>query len=141
MSIVDFSDEDNQLRCTPDWRKKGPRYDTLLVNLPSKSAVARLRAIFQVNAFGRDWVVAYVTQFRTVKAAHMSSIGQPRVEENTRGNFILLQSAVRAVHLCPSFQCNAQTEEPLSIPTDKMFYVNDVIDPDMYLRLEKARLV
>jgi hypothetical protein len=113
------------IRCNPSAYGQ-MRFDTVMVQTETNFAYARLLLIFEVAAFKRKWQLARVTYFRPTSASVDSVIGQSRIAEQDRGEFIFLGSVMRSCHILPAFEGG-----------DREFYVNDLVagDTDLYLRL------
>ncbi|KZS90436.1 hypothetical protein SISNIDRAFT_488320 [Sistotremastrum niveocremeum HHB9708] len=115
--------EEENIRCAESFHNQ-ERYDVVLVALPDKSYVyARMRLLFSCQVLGQDQQVACVTLLRTVIPPSEHFIGMRRVREDAAGSFIYLKWIVRSVYVQPTFD-----EE------EHDFFVNDVMDSDMYLR-------
>jgi hypothetical protein len=95
----------------------------VLVPTELSLSITRLQRVFSVEAAGLTWGVALVTWFETVSKVDRLT-GQRRVCEQSKGSFILLESIVHAAHLIPASDKAGQ------------FFLNDLIDCDMYLRLQ-----
>lgn len=125
---MDFQPARDLIRCHPFFHKS-IRFDPVLVQTADSGlSVARLHMVFELRAFGRTWAIARVSHFRRRIRSSASRIDQARVQEESKGSFILVSSIVRAVHLIPHWSMDG--------PMDGEFFVNDLIDPDMFLRLQ-----
>lgn len=93
-----------------------------------KHSVVKLLMLFRCSAGGRDWFLALVKLFRTVKAPHQSVTGMRQVAEYQGTAFVEVPWIVRSVFLSPKFN------------QEEYFFVNDLVDTDcasdMYLRLK-----
>jgi hypothetical protein len=88
-------------------------------------SVARLHLVFTCEALDRSWAVALVTWFETVSEADKTRIGMRRMQEQTHGSFISVDTILRL----------AFTEQAGG--NARQFWLSDLYDADMYLRLNK----
>jgi hypothetical protein len=101
------------------------RFDTVLVQTLDGYTPARLRLVFEVNAYNRTWQLALVTYFSRVPTRAMDrTVGMARYEEQEQGEFIQLGSIIRSCYLTPIFS------------TPREFYLNNLVAgcTDLYLR-------
>ncbi|KAJ3511752.1 hypothetical protein NMY22_g15551 [Coprinellus aureogranulatus] len=132
------------LRCTPNWRKTGPRRDCVyLVQDDTKPGfrglnVVRLKALLSFSYEGTDYPCAVVEWFKKVGRSPDPDTGmwivQPDMSSGERDTTIVhLDSILRAAHLLPLYGSSyplipSDFEHTRSLDSFNAFYVNKYID-------------
>lgn len=124
----DWNVELDRIRCNPSfWGAE--RRDTIIAQgEPGSYLFARVMAIFRLTRFP-EHPVALVRYFNALpgrKWMPPTDIGMQVMKEESKPNFMLLSSIVRGCHMIPTFHDPKKGD---------CFYLNDLVDPDMYLRL------
>lgn len=115
-----------------------PRYDAVLISdgITGQLGFARLRLLFRCYGLGRTWDMAIVSRARIVRQAAEEAIGMAIVEECKEDEFILTSSVKRAVFLSPTFEGAGAGAGAGAV--GPRFFVNDLVDYDMILRLDPS---
>lgn len=100
------------------------RRDTVLVPTGLGLRAAKIHMIFECEFQKQTWQLARISYYAPVGVDRDPVIGQWLVEALATYDFIELASVDRACHLIPAFDDHTTHH-----------YLNDLIDPDMYLRL------
>jgi len=123
--------EEAIVRCHPNFHGR-IRNDVVLVTLPDGNYVfARLQLAFTCTAFDREWQTALVTLFKTAIRPADSRIGMRKILEDRESAFININWIQWSVYAVPDFNDHS----------GKFFTIIDVVDPDMYLRLDNLDTV
>ncbi|KDQ16697.1 hypothetical protein BOTBODRAFT_97965, partial [Botryobasidium botryosum FD-172 SS1] len=123
-SLDDWQPDRDVLRCNQT-AYGTERADCVQVKTTLGVEYFRLQLMFTCIAFGREWEVAWVTPFSSVQAADISPIGMEQVKEEKKTQFILIENIIRGAYISPDFG------------QEGLFFVNDLMDYDMFLRLHK----
>jgi hypothetical protein len=133
------------VRCTPNWRKVGPRRDCVLINTVSAHAgfpegveVVRLRLLFSFTEDGKDYPCALVEWFKAYGDVPDELTGMwrvvPEMENNRRKMTVVhLETFIRAAHLCPDFGREvrpfpAAFDYRIALDAFEAYYLNKYID-------------
>lgn len=109
-------------RCADKFYNKR-RYDCVLVNAPTEQFFARIQGLYSCLAFNKTWLLACVTRLKRIDNQRSQVIGFPHVREERSGIWIDVSWITRFVYEQPTFD------------RDDEFFINDVVDSDMFLRL------
>lgn len=115
------------VRCNPKFHGR-PRFDCVLINDEHGTRIGygRLAALFSCSVLGHDFNIAFVLRSDIVTPASDVDIGLSVVREREIGEFILVDRIIRAAQLISTFAPDH--------PRD--FFLNDLVDYDMILRLD-----
>lgn len=118
----------DRIRCNPSFFGK-KREDTVIIDgADGRYLFARLIAVFQLAMPQPTEPLALIQYFTPVLPTTWkpaTNIGMQVMKEDTKTDFIFLASIIRGSHMIPTFNKKR--------PRD--FFLNDLIDPDMFLRL------
>lgn len=119
------------VRCNPKFFGR-PRFDCVIIDDGKDKPVGfgRLEALLSCKALGQWWDLAFITRTVIVHTSDEVSIGLAVVEEMRQGEFILVDRIMRAAHLVSTF-------EDVNPPR---YFVNDLVDYDMFLRLDPTHV-
>ena len=138
------------IRSTPNWRRSGPRRDTVLIGQqsdfpgPEGLAVARVRLLFSFRYNGSVFPCALLEHFRFIghgpdPATGMWEIAPQYVPRNQGGGRWLtvehLDTISRAIHLLPKFGHSFMPlnwPHSLSLDSFTRFYVNKFADHHLH---------
>jgi len=113
------------LRATAQWRKQGPRYDSVLINGADRLEFAKVYGCFSVRLSSMTYRVALIHRYQFI-GRHRSS-EYIELQDDGDFNFVFVDSIIRLVHiLLPS------TYNP-------NFTVQDLQSPDIHLRLKSLQ--
>lgn len=128
-SCDDWMPSHDLVRCNPMFHGR-PRFDCVLINDGTDKPIGygRLAALLTCLAFEREFEIAFIVRSVIVTPAEKVDIGLAIVRERAVGEFILVERIVRAAQLIPTFLP--------ARPRD--FFVNDLVDYDMVLRLDSS---
>jgi len=118
------------LRCNPLFYGR-KREDTVIIQgPPGELWFGRLKALFRLASPHplHKHGIAMVQYFDASDSQAATDIRMRTVQESQKTEFIFLTSVVRACHVIPQFGDNRK-------PT--RYYVNDLVDGDMLLRLRR----
>lgn len=122
-SLDDWQTHRDILRCNQTvfgtWRS-----DCAQISTDHGVQFIRLHFMFDCKAFGHTWHVARVSFFKEVTRVDSAPFQMQRVSESKQGNFILVENIIRGAFLSPDPKHSGH------------FFVNDLIDNDMFLRVE-----
>ena len=129
------------MRAASSWRKKSPRYDTILVRTgllpgPHGLSVAQLRLLFSFTINGTRHEVALVEWFSYIGTLPDEDTGMWMVEREKRGDgsplidFIYIDTILRSCHLLPIYgdMVPSDITHVSSLNDFKSFYVNKFAD-------------
>lgn len=89
-----------------------------------------MEALFKCTAYARAWDVALVVVADVVKRASQTTIGLRIVKARNEATFMLTTHFERAAHVIPTFDDS----------NPSLFFVNDLVDYDMYLRFDSTHV-
>lgn len=90
---------------------------------------ARLHSLFDVQFQGHQLQLALLHWFKAASKPHADNkIGMQRVRSLPAPEIIEVDSFVRGCHLISSHDTQPGTD----------YYIDDMVDPDMYLRVNKT---
>ena len=110
------------VRCNPSFYDQ-PRYDCIIINT-QPTTYARLQFVFRCfndNNIGQD--IIFVQFLKSSNWKPKTLWKNCQVFEERGYGFVLLKYVVRACHMVPTFGSKGQT-----------YYLNDLVDKDMFLR-------
>lgn len=122
--MQDNSLQTDLIRVTDDWRKSGnARNDFVIVNLNYElTSCAQVHLLFVLNIEGR---LLHIALIRILKAvSRNSTTGYIHASESTEYKFVFAECFIRSIFVHPP----PSTSYP-------RYVLNDLVDPDMYLRL------
>ena len=129
ISLDDGQPQVDIVRCNPSFFGK-PCWDTIIVKTELGDSFARLHSIFEAHdpQCNQVWQLARITWcVPSPNSQQDRLVGQQRIHEASQGHFIPLASIVRACHTIPTYDDHSNCAS----------YINDLVDTDMYLRLNK----
>ncbi|VDB87329.1 unnamed protein product [Peniophora sp. CBMAI 1063] len=137
-SLADWTEAHDILHASPKFQGR-PRYDCAVLNVENNASrdqrmsFVRLQGMFRCKLrSGKEVDVALVKRFQHSKWKPRTAWDGCQVEaEVNRLEFILIQYLVRGAHLITAFGAPTNRKEGL------LFFFNDCIDNDMYLRNHK----
>ncbi|KAJ7053222.1 hypothetical protein C8F01DRAFT_1065057 [Mycena amicta] len=127
-SAEDYTDKFDLLRCNPNFQTHNEkRFDCVNVNLtPDALDFARILGLFRCRLPSKREVdVALVRLFKAARWKPKTVWENCRVLEDGRTTFILPEYFIRGAHLINAFGSKKE---------DTIFYLNDVVDSDWFLR-------
>jgi hypothetical protein len=128
-SIVDFRCATDYLRCNPEFYGK-PRYDCIAINTANGYIFAQLIFMFSCEVDRKKYPIALVQPFDAPipnRSRKDKDLGLCRVRERpcAQSEFVLVSTIVRGALLA---------EDPENVGD---WFVVDLVDTDMFLRLKK----
>ncbi|KII93190.1 hypothetical protein PLICRDRAFT_121618 [Plicaturopsis crispa FD-325 SS-3] len=125
-SLEDWTAARDILRCSADFHGRSRR-DCFIVNMDSpRLTCARLLGMYRCTLPSGDFQdVAFVRMFRP-NSWRPNTLwdGCYVSDEEAEPTFVMMQYMVRGAHMIPAFDS----------PSDRRFYLDDLADPDMFLR-------
>ncbi|KIJ35457.1 hypothetical protein M422DRAFT_180706 [Sphaerobolus stellatus SS14] len=121
-SLENWQEIRDILRCNPNFYSN-PRYDCVIINTQPIS-FARLYALFSCQGPSKiKHYIALIGKFRATKWKPKTVWDGCRVFEEKEYDFVLLKYLIRGCHMIPAFE-----------KSGKMFYLNDLVDGDAFIR-------
>ena len=124
VSLEDHTDKTDIIRVTADWRGDGYRYDFVLINLDHHTlSCAQVHLLLYIETPAGTLQLALLRILKSL--SRNASTRFIHASESTDYRFVTTQCFVRSafVHLPAP-------------PSYTRYIVNDLIDPDVYLRLQ-----
>jgi hypothetical protein len=113
------------VHASPRWRKKGPRYDCVLINGADQLEFAKVYGCFTVHFSSVTHRVALIHRYQFV-GRHQSS-EYIELQDGGDFDFVFIDTIIRSVHILPPSTYNSY------------FTVQDLQSPDIHLRLESLQ--
>lgn len=121
-SLENWQDYQDILRCNPEFHGR-PRYDCVVVNT-NPNSFARLQALFSVQTTSKNrHDIALIRYFGPSPWKPKTKWDGCQTFEQKDYDFAFIKYFVRGCHMIPAFE-----------KTGKVFYLNDLIDSDAFLR-------
>lgn len=130
ISCDDWRSSQDLVRCHPMFHGR-KRFDCVLINEETERGVGfgRLRALFRCWSMGQRRDIAFVQRSDVAVSAEQVDIGLPVVRERQVGEFVLVDRIQRGAHLISTSERERNGDQVT-------FFVNDLVDYDMVLRLD-----
>lgn len=122
-SLENWQEKEDILRCNPDFFGR-PRYDCVVINTEPIS-FGRIHALFTFKSRSRNsYNIALITYLEpSTWKPKTKWEGCQVFKESGRAEFVFAEYLVRGCHMIPAFD-----------KSGRMFYLNDLVDPDAFLR-------
>lgn len=108
------------VRATSNWRKSGPRHDSVIVQGISGLWFAQIHYFFEIRHADKVYRVAYVRRFVTIGRDRTGFI---QLRDHNEDIFVFTEAIIRSCHIVTVS------------PGSSIRVVQDLSSPDMYLRL------
>ncbi|KAA1474760.1 hypothetical protein DENSPDRAFT_906474 [Dentipellis sp. KUC8613] len=127
-SREDWKEGRDLLRCNPSFNGQ-PRFDCVMINTEHAASYGRLQFIFICRLpSGTELDICLIRDLEPSTWKPRTKWDGCRVFREGKLMFVLAKYLIRGCHMIPAFD---------SPSTTKYFYLNDLIDGDMFLRCEK----
>jgi hypothetical protein len=123
--MLDSSLQMDQIRCTDTWRGQGSRYDYVLIKSHDEELIyAQVMGLFRIKVGDNTHDIGLISELKRPARHHTSNFIHASPPEDFR--FVFTATFVRSILVHPPGSSNLRTK----------FVVNDLLDSDMYLRLQ-----
>jgi hypothetical protein len=124
VSLEDHTDQTDLIRVTPNWRGDGYRYDFVLINLDHHAlSCAQVHLLLTVDTPSGTFQLALIRILKSL--SRNTSTRFIHALDSSDYRFVRTECFVRSAFV-----------HPPTLPNYPRYIVNDLIDPDAYLRLQ-----
>jgi hypothetical protein len=134
-SMDDWSPQRSLVRCNPSFHGE-PRYDFVVIRGQSSAGgselwYARVRCLLTLDSDLSEHPIALVQYATPTSQLPSTNIGMRMVKVSKNAEFVFVASMIRSCHAIPHFASQ----------NNSIVFINDLTDPDIFLRLRTVRSI